>query len=361
MTNITVEELIRIQTAARTQTTQIQPRLPTVPNRSVRSHGNHRNQTRIYEKYRETSDEQFSSLVRLNHSEFDDLAAILRQKTLHKRGPKSKLLVTDILFCILYIYAHGITLKCLAHEHFLPLSTFSRQINWMKISLSEYFRERFRPEQFLYSPDQNTNAFKHVALIIDSTSIKIPRPSGTWAESIQYWDGKNEIYALKVEIAITNTVKPVAIFISPSYPGSHHDSNIHRKFSKCYDKFLQIQPQHYHLLHNSFRTSQKYYIMADKAYAGLDTGLNYEIPIKNPNLSQDNYNKIIGQVRVRIEQFFGRMKTCWKFTNKTYPINRESFDCDIANCVYLTNIISSRIPLSNDDIIEDKVVINNIF
>ena len=239
-------------------------------------------------------------------------------------------------------------------QFFIPESSLSRHVSLIKISSCEFLREKYRLEEFLYSPDQNSNAFSQVVLNFDWTSIKIQKPSGTLAESMEYFDGKNWIYALKVEVATTNTDRPVPIFISPSYPGSTHDVNIHRKFTRNYHKFLQIQTQHSQLLHSNFRTSPTYYIMADKGYIVAGTGYYYEIPFKNPNPSQQLYNQIIGQVRVRIEQFFFRMKSSWKLTQKVYPNQRESFDHDINNCIYLTNIVSTRDLLSRADIIQTE-------
>ncbi len=66
----------------------------------------------------------------------------------------------------------------------------------------------------------------YVALVVDSTSIEVFRPTAYFNEAKKYWDAKNHKYAIKKQVMIEARPPHRAMFIEPGKVGSTHDMTI---------------------------------------------------------------------------------------------------------------------------------------
>jgi len=133
--------------------------------------------------------------------------------------------------------------------------------------------------------------YSTLSLVIDGTECPINRPSNNETQRL-YYSGKKKQHTIKYIVGCDiNTGK--ILFVDGSYPGSYHDMKI-ATLSQITDK----------LPSNEF-------ILADKAYIGDQ---NIIVPFKRNDIVMDEQvfiNSFINQVRVIIENVYGRMKA-WK-------------------------------------------------
>jgi len=133
--------------------------------------------------------------------------------------------------------------------------------------------------------------YSTLSLVIDGTECPINRPSNNETQRL-YYSGKKKQHTIKYIVGCDiNTGK--ILFVDGSYPGSYHDMKI-ATLSQITDKLPSNE-----------------YILADKAYIGDQ---NIIVPFKRNDIVMDEQvfiNSFINQVRVIIENVYGRMKA-WK-------------------------------------------------
>ena len=132
--------------------------------------------------------------------------------TSKKRGPKSTISAMDGLVALLIILKTGKNYETLAKEY-LSVSpsvlwnavdkTIEPLVNSLK---SKWWKERPRPTPL------RQREIEDAALLIDSTSIEINRPSGKFKDGISFYDEKNHCYAIKKEVAVMSSFPFYALF-----------------------------------------------------------------------------------------------------------------------------------------------------
>ena len=117
-------------------------------------------------------------------------------------------------------------------------TTFRDAIDRARKALLPALKEKWWNNLERPKPLNNPN-YANIALLIDSTSIEVYRPTGKFQESKRYWDGKNKIYALKKEVAVMATDPHYALFTCSYEIGSTHDYNIHKRVYDRYPLFKE--------------------------------------------------------------------------------------------------------------------------
>jgi len=91
-------------------------------------------------------------------------------------------------------------------------------------------------------PKPLTGPLSHVALLLDSTTIEVYRPTGRFEESKKYWDGHHGLYGLKKEVAIMAAKPHFALFIQKGR-GSIHDFEVLKETQASYHQYLRKTPE----------------------------------------------------------------------------------------------------------------------
>mgnify|MGYP001068459656 CR=1 FL=1 len=85
----------------------------------------------------------------------------------------------------------------------------------------------------------------------------------------------------------------------------------------------------------------KWAYLGDRGYQGQDSDtleVRRTFVKRNANTpGERRTNETLSQIRVPVEQFFGRLVKLWAIMKGTYRYDRVNFDSDYDNCVLLTN------------------------
>jgi hypothetical protein len=190
------------------------------------------------------------------------------------------------------------------------------------------------------------------ALIIDGHTTEICVPKLPFEQGKVYWDGKNHIYGLKNEIAVSTTSPHYCLFVSPHFPASVHDYEVHRQVYGSYGEYLVMTPEE--IVTAGLQPGPRYWkIMADKGYTGSpdDTEPLVRVcPRKGPlTPEQAATNRRINEERVVVEQFFGRLARLWHVFASSWIYDHTHFDGDLTIACLLTNEHIQLTSLDQDD------------
>jgi len=124
-----------------------------------------------------------------------------------------------------------------------------------------------------------------INVVLDATECPIQRPHHWYVQSL-YYSGKKKRHTIKYEIGI-HLLTGRIVWIAGPIPGSTHDITLCRRSG-----ILTM------LLPGEF-------IMADKGYIGEAQIIT---PFKTPTTTQKLFNSQLGQLRVIVENTYGRVK-----------------------------------------------------
>jgi hypothetical protein len=222
--------------------------------------------------------------------------------------------------------------------------------------LNETLRSRWWADKKRPVPLTETH-FPYIALCIDSTSVPVYRPKAPFGESKIYFDGKNEIYALKKEVAVMASPPHYALFSQPSFVGSIHDFEFFKKNYVEYLEYLLKTTNEKQSITTD--TDVRWGVVVDKGYTGpaeSTPGLRKIALRRKPTtVAQDAENHELSTIRCPVERFFGRVKKLWTIAREVYRWDHESFDTDFDNCVLLTNEhITKNLPNDEDALFAKK-------
>jgi len=266
------------------------------------------------------------------------------------RGPSPKLSLGDHWVLLLACLKSAEDLALLAKNLDIKLSTALSSLDRMRgVALdtlkNEWWTDRLRPV-ILPHP------FRFIALLIDSTSIQIQKPVGSFSESKKYFDNKNHIYAIKKEVAVMANAPHYALFSSPGTPGSSHDYRNLKKNFKSYLPYLLKTPEESSQLSED-SGSRSWAALLDNGYQGpaTDTPDFRRITLdKHSHIpSEEARRQQLARLRVPVEQFFGRVWKLWKAARGPYKWDHAHFDADIDLCILLTNEHMRNHNLTNID------------
>jgi hypothetical protein len=257
------------------------------------------------------------------------------------RGPKPKSPPVDALICYLTWAKVGKEFDVLAKLVGMKPGRFEDNVNRIRPILNASLKERWWSSR-ARPTFRDQSAFPHCALIIDSHTTQCFRPKCSFNEAKIYWDGKNKIYGLKTEVAVSSTPPHYCLFTHKYNVASKHDYQNHKQLYTAYLEYLLKKPEEAARLpldnHHRFFAA-----MLDKGYIGpeQDTPDFRRItPTKRPLTPQQiQHNDALNKERVVVECFFGRLTMKWAIMGETYRWDHDHFDLDITNCCLLTNHI----------------------
>lgn len=219
-----------------------------------------------------------------------------------KKGPKPAITNLDAIVLTLYIFKTAQDYSNVSYTFFKKISGDSSihvAVNrvvpiLLKCLSAKWWQMRIRPKKLegTVCPD--------AALLIDSTSFQIKRPSGQFANSMCFFDGKNHKYALKKEVAVMARHPHYALFASPSYTGSCHDERIHQEMYKCYETYLRKSA-----FEADDHSPAYWEVVADMGYIGETVGSHFRkiTPAKGRvDKEAEKLNGEISKVRVHVER-----------------------------------------------------------
>ena len=167
--------------------------------------------------------------------------------------------------------------------------------------------------------------FPECTLIVVATVQEIPRPFGTFEEVKVWYSGKHEMYCLKSQVVINRA--GLAVHIVSSIPGSIHDITILKDSLSGIDEFLTQFP------HEGKK------ILADKGYVCTELSGRLITPFKGRALTHDQikFNEKLSKTRIKVENFFGRLKNCFLIILEKYREYRSVYGDIFVLCAGLLN------------------------
>lgn len=255
------------------------------------------------------------------------------------RGPHPKSSLSDALLCYLILLKTGLDLPVLAKVLKLSESRLEGNISRVRSIVNAALKQRW--QELIVRPTANLNRpFPEAGLLIDNTTVQCFRPKGRYMEVKHYFDGKNHIYGLKKEVSITAVAPHFYVTSSPHYPGSVHDYTIHKMEYRRHFEYTLKQPSEVYALPADCR-HEHWATVLDKAYIGPEGDTPDErriTPTKNPHTAEQvAFNRTVSNVRVPVEQFFGRLYNKFGVLRKIYRYDHAHFDVDFENACLLTN------------------------
>lgn len=191
------------------------------------------------------------------------------------------------------------------------MPTLNKMISRSRLAINQGLKEKWMNNRKHHLPE-SLDSNREIALIVDCTTVEIFKPTGTWDESKIYWDGKNKIYGLKKEVAISSNFPYQALFIEKSKPASFHD---YRIFKENYFKFVPYLQKSFEETQKFPETELSWSILCDLGYIGpeMDTpGLRkIVIPNSDDSLNDSINSTRLRSLRVQVERFFGRLYKSW--------------------------------------------------
>jgi hypothetical protein len=152
--------------------------------------------------------------------------------------------------------------------------------------------------------------FPHVALLVDAHTTPCYCPKAPFDEAKIYFDGKNRIYGLKTEVAVSVQAPHYCMHVSNSVPGSVHNFEL---FKQGYERYLpyllKLPAKHVALVGD--QNNHYWALLCDKGYIGPDDAspdVRWICSVKNPQSHNDHImNNLKAQKRVMVECFFGQL------------------------------------------------------
>lgn len=177
-------------------------------------------------------------------------------------------------------------------------------------------------------------------------------PQLPFQDAKRYWDGKNEIYGLKCEIAVSLNAPHYCLFVSEAVPAARHDYNLHKDVCDDYLEYLKMTPNE--ILRLNVPQGSFWKILADKGYIGsADATLPIlrVTPKKRSHLDDADRerNRAINTKRVVVESFLGRLSRLWGIFADSWRWDHSHFDADFTIACLLTNHELENSLLSVDD------------
>jgi hypothetical protein len=144
------------------------------------------------------------------------------------RGPNAHTTTTDHLLIYLVWLKSGLNNTILGHMLNLSPTLVEDSLNRVRGHLHQplhnrWWNTRMRPQL------ERVRTLPPYGLIIDGHTTQIGRPVMSFEDAKAYYDGKNEMYGLKVEIAVHVVPPHYCMFVSDSVPAFKHDYMLHKE------------------------------------------------------------------------------------------------------------------------------------
>lgn len=284
----------------------------------------------------------FHSFTGYTSEEFDTLYSIVKVALQHQgRGRSSKFESKEILIMLLFYlrrYPRFETIHSLFH---VPESTFKGILKTYIPRLQEIVEQKFITEIAKKNEIEEDEDFKDCYYIVDATVQPIEIPKGSYESKKPYFSGKHGVYGLKSQAIVT--VKGFIVHIRTGIKGGVHDKAV---FDESLDDFkkkvISLHPD----------KVQK--ILGDKGYQDQTSDI-LVTPHKGNLFDLDDsklrHNQNLGNKRVIIENFFGRLKSRYQITKDTYRSDTSDYSSFFTICCALVNyeIVLCGHPLRDSD------------
>ena len=266
---------------------------------------------------------------------FNDLETCL---TFKGRGRRTKFHPKDVLVLLLIYIRRYPRFEEMSAYFKIKVSTLEKII-LRAIDVASKVVKRNYIEALPLDELPSWDPFNDCTLIVDATVQAIPRPKGPFEAIKPWYSGKHEMYCLKSQVVINRA--GLAVHIVSSKPGSIHDLKILKESMPDIDKFLEQFPDH----------GKK--ILADKGYVCDELNDRLVTPHKGNMLTHEQikFNEQLSKVRIKVENFFGRMKNCFMITSEKYRGDQSKYNDIFCLCAGLVNFQIGVLnkPLNKDD------------
>jgi len=268
-----------------------------------------------------------------------------------RRGPKPLTTTMDHLVLYLMWLKTGTGYDLIAKTFRISETRLEDCLNRVRPALHTALRSRWWDRR--RRPVRQPNAVSPlVALIVDGHTTPICQPKMPYEDAKVYWDGKNHIYGLKTEIAISARSPHYCLFTCPAVPASKHDYELHKEIYRQYMGYLRMTPEE--MIQNEAQVEHAYWlIMGDKGYVGPadDTHpIERVVPKKGTLTEADRQRNIsINRERVVVEQYLGRLAKLWSTMSRGWRWDHGHFDIDFEIACMLTNEHITTTRLDDED------------
>jgi len=154
-------------------------------------------------------------------------------------------------------------MNLIAHAANVKETTLHDTLQRIRPILTKWLKKRPRPQPL------DDADFAYVALLLDSVTIEVYRPFGRFNEVKPYFDGKNCIYGLKVQVSVFAKAPHYALFFSPYELGSKHDYVILKEDFADLVEYLRKTNFESNLIPHDDHPS--FGVLMDRAYYGPET------------------------------------------------------------------------------------------
>ena len=270
----------------------------------------------------------------------------------HSGGRHSKLTPKSILLITLTFLKSAMPLNNMSVQFGYSVPYLSKLITGTVFLCSQplaiYFIRWIPMEQYVANHCLFTN-FPQCICAVDGSVQEIPRPQENQAA---YYSGKHHFHCLKMQVA----VGPIglAVDISGPHPGSLHDFKIFKDLSNTRYR-IDAEKQRHQITNPGDPTVSALF---DKGYIGVNNviaepKLPYRKSVgRNLTPQEIDYNNRIGQDRIIVERWFGRLKRIWRIMFECFPLKIEKYGEFYMMCAALTNYHIQHHSLTNGDPID---------
>lgn len=286
-------------------------------------------------------EQKFQSYTNFSEDVVLDLLRDVEQHVprFRKRGPRPKISTTDAFLMALVFYSTAQDFSKIADIFKVKEAAARKAIDRTRGVLFETLTDRWTKNRIRPTPLSTTN-FPYIALLCDTTSIEVFRPTARFEEAKRYWDSKNHIYAIKKEVAVLANSPHYALFLHKGEVASRHDYSIFKDNYAFYLDYLSKTTEERARIPTD-RGAPNWAMLLDRGYIGPDTDtptLRKLTPKKVPRSTAERAaNKELDSIRAPVEMFFGRLNRLWAVVRNTYRWDHATFDVDFDICCLLTN------------------------
>ena len=284
--------------------------------------------------------DEFYIITGFNMDEFNNMFTHVEEKfTAPGRGRKPKASPRDILIILLHYLKRYPRIEELSVVFSMKPSTLQTIIAKYIPIMSEVMKKDFIEKAAEEKPAYDQR-FPNCPYVVDATVQKICKPSLTFEFAKKYFSGKHYIYCLKSQVVVT--IKGLAVSVISGIEGSVHDKRLFDNSIPELNKLFNLHPDIPHM------------IIGDKGYQEPDSQLlvtPYKGNAVDLTKEQLGFNQKLGEVRIIIENFFGRLKSRYEIMGSTYRGCHENYADIFTLCCALVNFeqIECDHPLRDSD------------
>ena len=284
--------------------------------------------------------ESFYTLCGFTKDEFEKLFEHLSDSLTNAgRGRKAKISPRDILLVVLYYIRRYPRVEEASSMFSLKPSTLQGIITKYIPIIADVMNKTFilQMTEMDIPYDQR---FPDCGYVVDATVQEINKPGINFEEAKQYFSGKHYLYCLKSQVTVN--IKGLAVHIVTGIKGATHDKKV---FDDSLKELKEIINKH---------PDAPGKIIADKGYQ--ETGSDILVtPFKGNSalLTREQlvFNQKLGEVRIIVENFFGRLKSRYEIMSSKYRGCHELYSNIFILCCALVNFEQIAIdhPLRESD------------